>query len=92
MGVDAAVALGTETFAAACVFCFAVVGDGALVGAAVMKGVTADCGVPWGPLIASAMLAAILFTASGDTYTGVDVGADEWDGAGEDVAFFGATV
>ena len=66
IGVDAAVALGANTVFPDCFFASAVVFAGAFVGAAVMKGVTADCGVPCGPLIASARLAAIFLAVSGD--------------------------
>ena len=46
MGVEAAVAFGAVTFTETLVFRAVLVADGAFVGAAVMKGVTADCGVP----------------------------------------------
>lgn len=82
--MEAAVALGTAVFETVCICRFALVGDGAFVGAGVMNGVEADCGVPCGVLNALTMLAAILFTTSGDTVIGVEVGAGEEEGAGEE--------
>ena len=89
--MEAAVALGAAIFETACVCRFVLVGDGAFVGAGVMNGVEADCGVPCGLLNALAILAAILFTTSGDTVIGAEVGAGEEEGAGEE-DFTGANV
>ena len=91
IGVDAAVALGAAVFDTVCVCLFTLVGDGAFVGAGVMNGVEADCGVPCGLLNALTMLAAILFTTSGDTVIGAEVGTGEGGGAGEE-DFTGARV
>ena len=89
--MEAAVALGTAVFETICVCLFTLVGDGAFVGAGVMNGVEADCGVPCGLLNALTMLAAILFTSSGNTVIGAEVGSGEGEGAGEE-DFTGARV